>query len=578
VVVAEIFPRSLGKLKSGCNPCHVLGSVGERLREARDAFRAVFSNAALRRVEVSWALSITAYWVFIIALSLFAYEEGGAAAVGFVGLIRVLPSVVAAPFAALLGDRYPRQRVIFFVNIARTIAIAAAAAVALLGAPVALIYLLTALVGLMQSIFRPTQAALLPTLSRTTEELTAANLVLTTIESVGVFVGPAIGGILLALVGVDVVFAASAVAFLLSALLLAGVRPAEPEAKVAPSTRGVLRESFAGFTTIARDHRLRLIVGLYGAQTLVAGALNVLIVVSALELFDMGNSGIGFLNSAVGTGGLIGGFGALALIGRNRLGSDFAVGLVLWGLPILVIGLFPEPPVALLLLGIVGVGVTLVDVAGLTLLQRAVPDEVLTRVLGVVQSVFVGTLGLGAILAPVLISAFEIRGAWIISGALLPVLAALFWRRLHALDAEALAPTRELAVLRQMPLFRPLSPATLDELASSLIPVSATAGTDIVRKGEHGDRFYVVASGEVEVELLGEQVATHGPGDHFGEIALLRDVPRTATVRAKTDVELYALERDEFLSAVTGHAESAEAADAVVASRLAGLRPGMASV
>jgi MFS family permease len=578
VVVAEIFHGWLGKLNSGCNSCRVLGSAGERLREARDAFRAVFSNAALRRVELSWALSVTAYWVFIIALSLFAYEEGGAAAVGLVGLIRVLPSVVAAPFAAMLGDRYPRQRVIFFVNIARTIAIAAAAAVALAGAPIALIYLLTALVGLMQSIFRPTQAALLPTLSRSPEELTAANLVLTTIESVGVFVGPAIGGILLAVVGVDAIFAASAVAFLLSALLLAGVRPESPEAKVTPGTRGLLRESFAGFTTIARDPRLRLIVGLYGAQTLVAGSLNVLIVVSALELFDLGESGIGFLNSAVGIGGLLGGFGALALIGRNRLGSDFALGLLLWGAPIALIGLFPETPVALLFLAVVGVGVTLVDVAGLTLLQRAVPDEVLTRVLGVVQSVFVGTLGLGAILAPVLISAFEIRGALVISGALLPVLAVLFWRRLIALDAEALAPTSELALLRQIAIFRPLPPAMLDQLASSLIPVSATAGTEIVRLGDHGDRFYIVASGEVEVVGLDEQVATLGPGEHFGEIALLRDVPRTATVKAKTDLELYALERDEFLSAVTGHPESAEAADAVVASRLAGLRPGMASV
>ena len=556
----------------------MLGSVRERLREAGDAFRAVFSNAALRRVEASWALSVTAYWVFIIALSLFAYEEGGAAAVGLVGLIRVLPSVVAAPFAAMLGDRYPRQRVIFFVNIARTIAIAAAAAVALLGAHIALIYLLTALVGLMQSIFRPTQAALLPSLSRSTEELTAANLVLTTIESVGVFLGPAIGGILLALVGVDAVFAASAVAFLLSALLLAGVRPESPEAKAAPSTRGVLRESFAGFTTIGRDPRLRLIVGLYGAQTLVAGSLNVLIVVSALELFDLGEAGIGFLNSAVGIGGLLGGLGALALLGRNRLGSDFALGLLLWGAPILVIGVFPEAPLALLLLAIVGVGVTLVDVAGLTLLQRSVPDEVLTRVLGVVQSVFVGTLGLGAILAPVLIAAFEIRGALIISGALLPVLAALFWRRLIALDDEALAPTRELALLRQIAIFRPLPPGALDQLASSLIPTTATAGTEIVRKGDHGDRFYVVAAGEVEVVGLGEEVATLGPGEYFGEIALLRDVPRTATVRAKTIVELYALERDEFLSAITGHPASAEAADAVVASRLAGLRPGMASV
>jgi Cyclic nucleotide-binding domain len=340
----------------------------------------------------------------------------------------------------------------------------------------------------------------------------------------------------------------------------------------------VLRESFAGFTTIARDPRLRLIVGLYGAQTLVAGALNVLIVVSALELFDLGESGIGFLNSAVGIGGLLGGLGALALLGRNRLGSDFALGLLLWGAPILLIGVFPETPVALLLLGIVGVGVTLVDVAGLTLLQRAVPDEVLTRVLGVVQSVFVGTLGLGAILAPVLISAFEIRGALIISGALLPVLAALFWRRLILLDGEALAPTRELALLRQIGIFQPLPPATLDQLASSLIPISATAGTEIIRKGEHGDRFYIVVSGEVEVVTDRPDAGTLGAGDYFGEIALLRDVPRTATVGAKTDVQLYALERDEFLSAVTGHPASAEAADAVVASRLAGLRPGLASV
>jgi hypothetical protein len=336
----------------------------------------------------------------------------------------------------------------------------------------------------------------------------------------------------------------------------------------------VLRESFAGFTTIARDSRLRLIVGLYGAQTLVAGALNVLIVVSALELFDLGESGIGFLNSAVGIGGLLGGLGALALLGRNRLGSDFALGLVLWGAPILLIGVFPETSAALVFLAVVGVGVTLVDVAGLTLLQRAVPDEVLTRVLGVVQSVFVGTLGLGAILAPVLISAFDIRGALIISGALLPALAVLFWRRLIALDHEALAPTRELALLRQIPIFQPLPPTMLDQLASSLIPVSATAGTEIVRKGDHGDRFYIVASGDVEVVDHGEQ----GPGEYFGEIALLRDVPRTATVRAKTDVELFALERDEFLSAVTGHPASAEAADAVVASRLAGLRPGMASI
>ena len=548
----------------------------ERLRESKEAFSAVFSNPALRLVELSWALTTTAYWVFIVALSLFAYEEGGVTAVGVVGLIRVLPSVVAAPFAAVLGDRYPRHRVLFLVNIARTALILGAAAVALLDVHVAVIYVLTGLVGLMQSLFRPTQAALLPSLARSPEELTAANLVLTTIESVGIFMGPAIGGIMLALTGTDAVFAASAVAFLLSALLLAGVRP-EREAPRAPLKTGLLRESFAGFATIARDSRLRLIVGLYGAQTLVAGALNVLIVVMALELLDMGEAGIGFLNSAVGVGGLLGGFAALALLSRNKLASDFAVGLVLWGVPIALIGIFPDPLLALVLLGIVGIGVTLVDVAGLTLLQRAVPDEVMTRVFGVVQSVFVGTLGLGAIIAPVLIELFDVRGALIASGSLLPALALVFWARLQAVDGDTLAPA-ELALLRRLALFRPLPPATLDQLASGLIAVSATDGEQIIRQGESGDRFYVIARGEVDVASNGQHVSTLGEDDYFGEIALLRDVPRTATVTAKGDVELYALERDEFLGAVTGHVESIEAADAVIANRLAGLRSGVASV
>ena len=319
-------------------------------------------------------------------------------------------------------------------------------------------------------------------------------------------------------------------------------------------------------------------MSLYGAQTLVAGALNVLIVVSALELLDLGKSGIGFLNSAVGVGALLGGIAALALLARARLASDFAIGLLLWGIPILLIGVFPQAPVAIVLLGIVGVGSTLVDVAGLTLLQRAVPDEVLTRVLGVVQSVFVATLGLGAIIAPVLISAFGVRGALIATGALLPALAAIFWRRLVALDEAAPAPIQELELLREIPLFRPLPSPVLDQLASSLVPLKALPGEDVVREGEPGDRFYVIRSGEVDVSSAERSVATLGPGGYFGEIALLRDVPRTATVTAKTDVELYALERDEFLSAVTGHAASAEAADAVVATRLAGLRPGVASL
>jgi MFS family permease len=554
----------------------VLGSFRERLTESLDAFRAVVTNAALRRVELAWAAASTASWAYVIALVVYAYDEGGAAAVGLVGLIRVLPAFVASPFAGVLGDRYPRQRVMLVLSLARTAVMAAAAGVLYADGPTWLVYALAAIVALLSSMIRPIFSALLPQLARTPEELTAANLVLTTIESSGIFLGPALGGLLLAASDPATVFAATAAAFLVGTLLLTGIQVEAVAERKAEG--GLLREFFAGYGAIRDDRTLRLIIGLYGAQTLVAGALNVLIVVAALELLDLGESGVGFLNSAVGVGGLLGALAAFALVGRQRLASDFGIGLVLWGIPIALIGVFPDPPIALILLAIVGIGNTVVDVAAVTLLQRTVPDDVLTRVFGVVQSVFVGTIGLGAIVAPLAIELVGIRWAMILTGALLPVIAALLWRRITALDAEALAPTRELDLLRSIPLFKPLPAPTIEQLASSLVSVTATPGTEIIRQGDAGDRFYVVASGEVDVSTDDAHAATLGPGDYFGEIALLRDVPRTATVTAKTEVELYALERDEFLSAVTGHPASAEAADAVIASRLAGLRPGMASI
>ena len=555
----------------------MLGSSRERLGESLDAFRAVVTNRDLRRIELAWAAAITAYWAFIIALAVYAYDQGGAAAVGLVGLIRVLPAFVGAPIAGVLGDRYRRERVMFAISLARAALMAATAVALFADAPVWLVYALAGTVALSASMVRPMQSALLPQLAKTPEELTAANLVLTTIESSGTFLGPAIGGLLLAATNAETVFAAAAAAFLVAALLVALIRVEEALERKAGG-EGLAREFFAGFGAILGDSHLRLIVGLYGGQTLIAGALNVLIVVCSLQLLDMGNAGVGFLNSAVGVGGLLGALAAFALVGRRRLAADFGVGLVLWGIPIALIGVFPSPVPALILLALVGVGNTVVDVAALTLLQRTVPDEVLTRVFGVVQSVFVGTLGLGAVLAPVAISAFGIRTAMIVTGAILPVVVLLLWTRIRALDADAYAPTRELALLRAIEIFKPLSAPTIDQLALSLIPMHSTAGSELVLQGEAGDRFYVIAAGEVAVVQDGRETGTLGPGDHFGEIALLRDVPRTATVQAKTDVELYVLERDEFLSAVTGNPASAEAADAVVAIRLGGLRPGVASV
>jgi MFS family permease len=554
----------------------VTAEARERLAESWQAFRAVFANPDLRRIELALTGSVTGEWAYAIALAVFAFDRGGAAAVGLVGLIRFVPAALAAPFAAVLGDRFDRGRVMVVSDILRALAMAAAGATALADGPAGAVYALAGFVAVVSTAFRPAQAAILPSLARSPEELTAANVASTTIESVGSFVGPALGGLLLAATSTGTVFLATAGAFVWSALLLAFVSGrGVPERRETPSLGA---EALAGFRTIASQGRLRLIVGLYGAQTLVNGALNVLIVVAALDLLDLGRSGPGFLNSAVGVGGLLGVVVALALVGRRRLAADFGVGLVLWGIPIALIGVWPHEAAALVLLAVLGIGNTLVDVAALTLLQRSAPDEVLARVFGVIEFVLIGAIGVGAILAPALISALGIRGALIVTGALLPALAVIAWPRLNRIDSEVAVPERELGLLRGLDIFAPLPPATIEHLAGSLRARRAEAGEEIIREGEAGDLFYVVGSGEVDVTQDGRSLGTLGPGESFGEIALLRPVPRTATVVARGDVELYTLDRDEFVAAVTGHPESREAVDAVIGARLGSLRTGMASI
>ena len=553
-----------------------MGAMRQRLAESFGAFARIFRNPDIRKVELAWSASVIGHWAYGIALAVYAYDQGGAAAVGLIGLIRFLPPAIFGPFTAMLADRFRRELVVVSSNAARAVLLAVSAVTIILDGPPAVVYALGGLVAIAYSAIRPAQAALLPSLAASPAELTAANVATSTIEAVGLFGGPALGGLLLAATSASVVFIAAAVGFALAAVLAARVTTQPPPART-EERRHILREFSAGYVTVIRERGLRVLVALIVSQTLVAGALNVLIVVTALRLLDLGQGGVGYLTSALGIGGLLGAVTSVALVGRGRLTADFTVGIVLWGLPIAVMGLWPEPIPAFLLLMVVGLGNTLVDVSAFTLLQRAVPDEVLGRVFGAVQSLWVGALGLGSILAPLAIELVGIEGALIITGSILPVLAAVLWRRLSALDRAAPIPERELELLRGIEFFRLLPTQVLEALAGAMLPMHLDAGTEIVREGEAGDRFYIIESGEVEVVKDGAVINVEGPGEYFGEISLLRDVPRTASVRAKTDVELRALERDDFIAAVTGHVASAEAADSVVAARLGSVRPGLAS-
>jgi MFS family permease len=528
----------------------------------------MFANPALRRLQLAWAGSTLGGWTYFVAIAVFAFRAGGASAVGLATLIRFLPASVAAPFTSLLGDRLSRRSVMLGADLIRVVLLSAMAAVSFGGAPAGVVYALAACSAVVATAFGPAQAALLPSLARTPEELTAANVVSSTIESVGIFAGPALGGLILAVADPGAAFAVTAATFLWSALLVARLpadRPAEAQA------RGALaHELLAGFRTIAVDRRVRVFVALFGTQTLVDGALGVMIVVLAFDRLGLGSSGVGLLNAVVGIGGVAGAILAAGLVGRRRLAGDFGLGILLWGLPIALIGIWPHEAAALVLLAVVGVGNTLVDVMGFTLLQRTVPDEVMSRVFGVLRSLFLATAGLGAVLAPIAISVLGLRGAFVVTGLILPALAALTWRRLRGFDAAAVVPEHELELLRGVPIFAPLPEPVLEQLARSATRLQVAAGAEILRVGEAGDRFYIVDTGEVEIDVGAGRLTVQGAGSFFGEIALLRDVPRTATVRARAETGLLAVERDDFIGAVTGHAPSAAAAEAVVSARIGG--------
>jgi hypothetical protein len=245
------------------------------------------------------------------------------------------------------------------------------------------------------------------------------------------------------------------------------------------------------------------------------------------------------------------------------------LGLVLWGLPILVTGIAPIAGVALVAMAVLGAGNAILDVSGFTLLQRIVPNEVRGSVFGILEAMVMLTVGAGAVLGPLLVEVLGLRGAWIATGALLPLLAILFGRVVAAADEHAVIPERELHLLRGVPMLRVLPLTALEQVAADVQVMRFAAGESIIGQGEAGDRFYVIGSGEVDVRVEERIVRRQRPGESFGEVALLRDVPRTAGVVAATDVELYAVGREAFVRAVTGDHQSARAADEVISTRLA---------
>lgn len=537
------------------------------MRDSLSAIGRVVGNGDMRRALAGWMLGWAAEWAWLVALFVYAYGAGGLGVVGLVGLARTLPAAVLAPALGSFADRFARHRVLLAIHTGRSALLGLATLVAATDGPPLLVYLVATLDALLAVLHRPTHMAFLPSLARAPEQLVGANVASSTVEAVGILGGPAIGAGLIATGVVPLTFGVPALVFAMAAISVAGLHPSADHAltESAPD-RSVLR----GIRALRAQPYAALVIGLFSAQTIVRGAMSVLIVAGAVEMLSMGEEGVGFLNAAIGAGGLLGAASAMSVVGRRRMAPAFFVGLLLWGGPILVSGLVPAAAVALLAMSVVGAGNAVLDVSGFTLLQRIVPNAARGSVFGILEAMVMLTVGLGALVAPLVVQLVGVRGAWIATGSVLPLLALGSRRAMSRADAQAVIPDRELGLLRGVPMLRVLPLTALEQVAADMKPMRFTAGKPIIRRGDVGDRFYLVAEGEVEVRVGDRVMRRQGAGESFGEVALLRDVKRTADVFALTDVELYALDRVAFRCAVIGDRQSREAADEVVVSRLAG--------
>lgn len=536
------------------------GDTGQQLK-------AVLRNRSLRRVLLAFGVfrpTESATW---IAILVYAYHAGGAREMGLASVALLVPTSLLAPFVSQLGDRMHRERALALGYLTQGATNGMAAAVLAMGAARPAVYLAAALASVSMTMTRPVHLSVLPEIAETPAQATAANALSSTLEGLAIFVGPLLAGLLLALSGPGLVFGAGSAGLLIVGGLMLAVHG---RGAVAERREERVGGALEGFRELRRRPGARLLLGFVAGQTVVIGALDVLTVVLAYGVLAMGPSGPGVLSAAVGVGGLLGAAATVTLIGRERLASPFLMGVVGIGVPIALVAFATGPAVAILLLALAGVGKSFFDVTARTLLQRSVDDDVLARVFGVQEGLSMAALAVGSMAAPALVTGLGAGAAFVLAGLWLPLVALLALRRIRLVDREAIvASPADISLLRGTSIFGPLGLASLERVARHLIPVDAGAGTVLIREGEPGDRFYLIVDGSLSVSRGGAELAVLGPGDFVGEIALLRDVPRTATVIATVASSLRALDREHFLAAVTGSPVGAVALAEEVDRRLA---------
>ena len=524
------------------------------------------ANRTLMRVVGAYTLFLVTEYATWLGMLIYAYRHGGVTVAGLIAVAQLVPGAVLAPFAAGVADR--RSPVVLLAGgyVVQAAGMGAAAAAVVAGVP-AVAYVAAVVTCTAMTTVRPAQATLIPSLAATPHQLTAANVVVSWAESVTAAVSGLLTGVLIAAGGVAVVFAVSAGLTAAATILVVRLRVpalgASPER--APAVLGDLLESLR--LTVRRPH-LRLMVGLLTASAVVLSALDLLIVILAISVLHRPQSWAGYLSFACGIGAVLAAPVTVTLVGR-RLSRPILGAALLLSAALAALAFGPGLAGTLVLLAVAGASDAMLETATRTLLQRSVPAHLLGRVFGVLEGMTQVGYALGALLVPPLVALGGPEAALLAIAAVLPLAAIVGGRGLFSLDAEAPVPVVEIALLRSLPLFAELPAPAIEGLAAALDPVEVPAGTVLIRQGDQGDAYYAIAAGQLDAEQDGRFLRRCVRGDGVGEIALLRSIPRTATIIAHTAATVFRLDREPFLTTVLGHAPTRQHAASIAEARLA---------
>jgi MFS family permease len=526
-------------------------------------------NPELRRVELAYLTFTVAEWGTWLAMLVYAYDNGGVTETGVLATVLLVPAAICAPLLGGIAERMPPGRALAAGYVAQAFSSGLVAVAMLAGARSPVVYVLLFFPSVAYTMTRPAQASFAPGLARRPEDLAATNVVSGWIESVSTLAAPLLVGVVLTVSTPGALFAVGAALSAGGALLVRRSRDT-----VAPADGGSAESGTSVGASIAfvrRDTNARNLLFVLFAQAVAIGALDVLYVELAKGVFHLGGNWAGYLNAAFGVGSVVAIFVTARLVGHPRLALPLVLSLAGWSIALFGLGALPGLGVALVLLGVAGASRATFDVTGRTLLQRVARPDLLARVFGLLEGLEMAGLALGSLLAPVLFSLGGARAAFIGVGLVLPLAGLASGGRLLDIDRHATIPVVEIALLRSLPMFAQLPPPTIESLARALELERVPAGVEVITQGDAGDRLYVIAEGEVDVIADGSHVTTLGRGNAFGEIALLYEVPRTATVRTRSATRLYGLDRETFLVSLTGHSGAVTLAHGLADERLAEL-------